>query len=318
MPLMWVVWWAVVAATGICTLAGFAGRFGWPVELAAHFRLHYALILAVALIPTLFCSTPIPTMVAGSLLLINLATILPLARKPRVHSTTNRPTLRLLHVNVLVSNLHHAAVERLIKDQQPDVVLLQEINPRWMDALRGLRSAYPHGTAVVLSNEYGLALLSRMPLETVEAVQVIHGGLPSIVARLSLGGRRVTLIGTHPHAPTTRLKTRLRDRHLLALADRVRQLTGPVIVFGDFNTTSWSWIFRRLVRDGRLRDSRQGFGIQPTWPTAWWPLLRVPIDHCLVSRDVLVLNRLVGPAVGSDHLPIVIECSLERAADGQG
>ena len=315
---MWTVWTAVVAITGACTLVGFAGRLGWPIELASHFRLHYALILAVALIPALVSSAPIPAEVVGGLLLINLATILPLYRQPRIRPAVDSPTLRLLHINVLVSNRHHAAVEQLIREQQPDVVLLQEINQRWMDALRGLQAAYPHGAAVVLSNEYGLALLSRLPLEQADAAQFIAGGLPSIIARLSLGGRRVTLIGTHPHAPTTRWKTRLRDRHLLGLADYVRRLAGPVIVFGDFNTTSWSWIFHRLARDGLLRDSRQGFGLQPTWPTEWVPLLRVPIDHCLVSRDVLVLNRRVGPAIGSDHLPILIECSLERSTDGAG
>ena len=317
MPLMWIAWATVVAVTGLCTLAGFAGRFGWPIELAAHFRAQYALILTIALAPALFTSPPIPVFVVGSLLLINLATILPLYRKPRSQPAADSPTLRLLHANILVSNRNHAAIERLIRDQQPDIVLLEEINQRWMDALRGLQPAYPHGAAVVLSNEYGLALFSRLPLEHVEAVQIIPGGLPSIVARLSVAGRQVTLFGTHPHAPTNRLKTSLRDRHLLALIDYVRGLTGPVIVFGDFNTTSWSWVFQRLVREGRLRDSRQGFGVQPTWPTEWLPLFRVPIDHCLVSRDVLVLNRRVGPSVGSDHLPILIECSLERSFDSR-
>jgi hypothetical protein len=38
-----------------------------------------------------------------------------------------------------------------------------------------------------------------------------------------------------------------------------------------------------------------------------WPVLRIPIDHCLVSPDIGVLTMRTGRHIGSDHLPIIID-----------
>ena len=35
--------------------------------------------------------------------------------------------------------------------------------------------------------------------------------------------------------------------------------------------------------------------------------MRITIDHALVSREVQVHDRHVGPSIGSDHFPIVID-----------
>ena len=58
-----------------------------------------------------------------------------------------------------------------------------------------------------------------------------------------------------------------------------------------------------------MRDARRGFRIQPSWPNFIWPL-RIPIDHTLVSRDVHIVDRGLGPSVGSDHLPVVMDFEI--------
>ena len=78
---------------------------------------------------------------------------------------------------------------------------------------------------------------------------------------------------------------------------------------GDLNTTSWSPFFSDLIEESGLRDSRKGFGIQTTWPDGLF-LLRIPIDHCLVSKDISVLDRRVGPSIGSDHFPVTVDLVL--------
>jgi endonuclease/exonuclease/phosphatase (EEP) superfamily protein YafD len=83
-----------------------------------------------------------------------------------------------------------------------------------------------------------------------------------------------------------------------------------LIVAGDFNTSSWNPAFKRLVEDTGLRDSRRGFGMQNSW-NADFLFLRTTIDHCLVSPKVKVLNRRVGPDIGSDHFPILLDLRVE-------
>ncbi len=53
---------------------------------------------------------------------------------------------------------------------------------------------------------------------------------------------------------------------------------------------------------------------QWSWPASFW-LLAIPIDHALVSEDVRVLDRRMGPSIGSDHLPIVLDIALPANLD---
>jgi endonuclease/exonuclease/phosphatase (EEP) superfamily protein YafD len=58
-------------------------------------------------------------------------------------------------------------------------------------------------------------------------------------------------------------------------------------------------------------DSAQGHGVQPTWPN-FNPLLWIPLDHVLHSTCLAVRDRIIGPDVGSDHYPVIVDFSLRQ------
>lgn len=70
--------------------------------------------------------------------------------------------------------------------------------------------------------------------------------------------------------------------------------------------------FRRLLARSGLIDTLRGRGYQPTWPGHFVPLW-IPLDHCLVSPDLTVLDRRVGPHVGSDHRPVIVDLAFPIA-----
>jgi endonuclease/exonuclease/phosphatase (EEP) superfamily protein YafD len=78
------------------------------------------------------------------------------------------------------------------------------------------------------------------------------------------------------------------------------------VVAGDLNMSPWSPFFRRFMKKSGLKDSEDSFGFQPTWPT-YQPILYLPLDHVLVSRDIAIVDRRIGAKVGSDHLPVVVD-----------
>lgn len=86
------------------------------------------------------------------------------------------------------------------------------------------------------------------------------------------------------------------------------------MVLGDLNVTPWSHVFRDLLKRTGLIDSAQGWGIQPTWPSGA-VLLRIPIDHCLHSPDVAIVNREIGENVGSDHFPVIVDFFIRATPD---
>ena len=64
-----------------------------------------------------------------------------------------------------------------------------------------------------------------------------------------------------------------------------------------------------LVGTTGLCDTRAGFGYQGSFPASS-AILRIPIDHVLVSCEVGVRARRIGPDVGSDHLPVIVDLAF--------
>ena len=297
----------VVALASVATVMGYVARRAWLCELASHFRVQYAWVLLAGATWLAVNARRSTALVTVGFALANLSTIAPLCLPRRARRS--RRTFRVLLANVCFSNHAYESVRQFIRETNPDVVLLEEINRAWLAALKGLAAEYPSSRAIERRGGFGIALFSRLPCERIDVVRFGKVPIPSLVGRFLLDGQRLTVIGTHPWSPVSPEYTRLRNQHLEGLAMYVAEQPVPLIVLGDLNITSWSPVFQDLLRLGNLQDSRVGFGVQPTWPTAV-PLARIPIDHCLVSSDVVVHRRSVGPPVGSDHYPIVVDVSL--------
>lgn len=113
----------------------------------------------------------------------------------------------------------------------------------------------------------------------------------------------------HPSKATGEIYFAERNRQLAAIGDYVAGLKTPTILVGDMNVTMWSPYYRDLVNKGQLNNVRAGFGILPTWPI-FQPLLSIPIDHCLVTKDFQVLETRKGRKIGSDHFPLITDIAI--------
>jgi endonuclease/exonuclease/phosphatase family metal-dependent hydrolase len=132
-------------------------------------------------------------------------------------------------------------------------------------------------------------------------------------AEVELAGRPLRIWLVHPPNPLSRLGRARGGDEINALAERIGSSDGDRLVFGDMNRTDGSPYFGDFLRKTGLRDSRLGFGRQASWP-AWSPY-KIAIDHAFVSTDLAVTSRRLGPAIGSDHLPLVIELAPAASFD---
>lgn len=322
---------AALACLG--SLMGALARVGWPFELASHFRVQYTWVLLVSAgLLWLVGDGDLSTVAwVGAAALVNLVMTVPLriaapkrsllstsrggiVRDPVPRDRTGEQTSRMLFANVLWSNRSYAMVRRLIHETQPDFMIFSEVTKGLLESLRDLRAEYTLSKAVLRRGGFGILLVSRVPVEHAEAVRIGRVGLPSLIARLELQGHQLTVIGTHPLSPMTPRRLRMRNQQLEQVAEFVRQRSGPLMLVGDLNTTSWSPVFQDVLRATQLRDSRVGFGLQPSWPVSL-PFLRIPIDHCLVSPEIVVRRRRLGPPIGSDHYPVLVDFSIKTGSD---
>ena len=231
------------------------------------------------------------------------------------------------NIRVLVFNIHAGKdaggidnlerVAGLIRDTDADLVLLQEVDRRtrrsdgvdhfaWLRDHAGLHGAY--GKSLDFQDgEYGIAILSRWPVETLEVAplrvdppQERAGGSiePRVALVVSTNG--TTVINTHLDASPADTYRLQEVATLAQLAERYR---GALILGGDLNSTPDSPVHRYLRAQG-LRDAwfDCGSGQELTYPAAT-PVKR--IDYLLLSSSFQCTSARVLESSASDHRPVL-------------
>jgi endonuclease/exonuclease/phosphatase (EEP) superfamily protein YafD len=229
----------------------------------------------------------------------------------------NAASIRILQFNTWLRNQQDQEVLSFVEAEQPDVASLQETT----ESLRAAVSSSMANRYRILSAGSELLLLRRdaQPIQMRDWSRHILPGGEAIEVQLVVKGRGMTLLSLHAMAPVGFAKAAIRDAQFEWVARWCRRTSEPRIILGDLNATPWSHSFSRLLRDGELIDSTQGFGVQPTWRTSYgpfggvlaWPL-RIPIDHCLHSPEFVAVAREIGPACGSNHYPLLVTLGFTK------
>jgi endonuclease/exonuclease/phosphatase (EEP) superfamily protein YafD len=290
------------------TIAGFVASWWWAFDLSCHFRVQYAVVCACIVVATLILHRGKLAAAAGMLLIINLYLIVPFYF-PSPPNDSGANQLRIMMLNVNSSNREFARVRNLIEQESPDVVVIVELNKEWQRELEKIGTEYAFSECHPRTDNFGIALYSRRRVSKVALLEIGRQQLPAIRASLAVDDHEIVLYGVHVLPPVSQKAAAARNQQLREIGDLIRQEPGHVVMAGDLNCTSWSPHFGQLVDSTGLRDSRLGRGIQATWPT-FMPWMLIPIDHCLVSHDVQVVDRHVTEPFGSDHLGIVVDVCL--------
>ena len=296
-------------AVAVSVVLSFTGFLGYPFELFSHFQLHY--LIALSLIGVFFGMLKKWKLMAicfifGLAPALRLAPLyIPNSTGLHEKSSADTESWRLMILNVNTQHGDSDLVLQQIKKEDPDVIVLIEISAKWVYDLEELETRYPFTLLEPSYNNFGIGIYSRQPLLEPQVRRIGEAQLASLFAEIELGDQTLTLVATHPLPPIGSERTRLRNDQLRKLAKEVPQ-EGAVIVCGDLNTTRWSPIFGELRRTSGLNDSERGFGWQPTWPEDKW-LFRIPIDHCLHSDSVHIMDRRIGSNVDSDHRPVIVD-----------
>jgi len=79
------------------------------------------------------------------------------------------------------------------------------------------------------------------------------------------------------------------------------------------NATLWSPAYGDFIERSGLCSARAGFGRLATWRSdRYLEGLWLDLDHVLVGAGIEVQGLWRGPALGSDHLPLVARLALLR------
>ncbi len=295
--------------TALASGLSFFGSLWWPLDLAANFRPHFAvslLFMGIVLILAARRRLGVGVLLVG---VVNAATVVPLFVAPAGGGEPLGATLTVLSFNVNGNNDRYTEVIDYIRAEDPDVVFVHEATFLWEDAFAA--ADLPYRVEPGRQEPLDFGTLALVP----ESAEFRTFGFATTAPRavevvMQVGGVGVRLLGTHPLSPSTEERASLRDAQLGFARDWSAESGGRRIVAGDLNATPWSLPFRRLVSGGSLINSQRGYGLELTFPSGSSPLVQVPIDHVLHSDGFRVIDRRLGPAIGSDHLPVVVDLAL--------
>jgi endonuclease/exonuclease/phosphatase (EEP) superfamily protein YafD len=191
-----------------------------------------------------------------------------------------------------------------------DVVAIQEGNVAFLETLDAMRATYPYQAFAPPREQwnkltFGTAILSRWPMLSsteFEAPEGLVRGPHEAV--LDWNGVPLKVRNAHPMRPGKAWRNELRFAVLETLKTLV--WSGPAVLCGDLNMTSQSPQFTALTGATGLKDSRQGFGRQPSFfLKTRLGEFGMPIDHILVSDAFHVVERRTFDIPRSDHDGVV-------------
>ena len=227
--------------------------------------------------------------------------------------STQQPPPQL---RILTYNVHHCQgtdgkfdynrIAKIINDLRPDVVALQEVDRKTnrssgvdqaavLAELTGLHHAF--GRAIDFdSGQYGLAILSRLPISDVSntPLQSLAGSEPRIALSVRVepcsGIPDLTFIDTHLCHLNNQTRS-MQTKQLNEFADPDGNM--PVILAGDFNARPGSQPMNVLL------DSN--------WLDAVAPQSR--IDYVLLRKKdpwEIIEVRIIDEPIASDHNPVIV------------
>ena len=219
--------------------------------------------------------------------------------------------LTFLSANVNTANTHYSEFIDSVNEVTPDVILVLEVNKRWIDELRVLEKDYSYNKYFPREDNFGIALFSKHPFSNERFISLSTRSGPAIITDIQYADKSISLLGLHTLPPTSPLLFRHRN---IQIENAVKVLetrqTETKIIMGDLNSTPFSKGIKPIV-DAGYRSGTAGF--MPTWPKLY-SLALIQIDHifCKTTNESIRLSKDIKriDIKGSDHFGVYAELKL--------
>jgi endonuclease/exonuclease/phosphatase (EEP) superfamily protein YafD len=295
--------WLMALGALAAALLAQGGRVSQRLDVLTHFAPVYVIlgVLALALATLAPRGGRVPLLATALVAVAASAALMApelLTRDADGPAPAGPGRLKLVQFNAWGGNRTPQRAAEWIADQEPDIVVLEEPGKvRDLLIARGFHATCKGCGVIVLSRT---APIAERPRE--------DGTRYLASATYERPEGDFIVVGVHRFWPVRFARDRAQTAALKAyLATLPKQ---RLILAGDFNSTPWSFARRREDVDlGLIRRTRA----LPTWPAAKLshnrlpaPFPYLPIDHVYAGPGWATVKVERGPALGSDHYPVVV------------
>ncbi|MGV3639973.1 MAG: endonuclease/exonuclease/phosphatase family protein [Adhaeribacter sp.] len=296
----------------------------WWIRILDFPRLQVAFFSSVVLVLYLYYFPPDSGRGIGFVVLLALAlvneivyiykfTILYPKQALPSEKSNPRDTFSFMISNVRMSNKRYSRFLKVVRDTDPDILLINEPDHNWARELACLDDTYPYCIKCPLDNTYGMMFFSKFKILEKEIRFLVEKGIPSFYAIMEFpSGKKFDFFTVHPQPPHLNKDTDTREAELLQVGKMVRKTSYASVVAGDLNDVAWSHTTNLFRKISGLLDPRIGRGFFNTY-NALVPFFRYSLDHIFYDPAYRLLRMERLPKFGSDHFPILVQLSYEPA-----
>ena len=235
----------------------------------------------------------------------------------------NAALLRVMTYNAGEGGTDPEVVGGFVNRERPDVLIVNE----WPAAVSELGPRLANGW--LAAEHQSTVVFSRYPIKSIKKLGPDRfrkpWRAPALRCELATPSGTIYVVGLHLDTPRegleairgslssagTEMEQMTADRQSESemASQLAAELSGPVVVAGDFNMPVDSALYQRYWSRWQNAFSIGGLGYGQTKFTRFFG---VRIDHVLASREWQVLSARVGPNLGGDHRPVLVDLQLRQ------
>ena len=231
------------------------------------------------------------------------------ALRSRIKAPKN--SFSIMISNVRMSNKRYDRFLKVVRENDPDILLINEPDKKWSQEIAILDEVYPYCIKCPLENTYGMMFFSKFKIVEKEIRYLVEEGIPSFYSIIELPtGKKFDFFTVHPQPPHLHKDTDTREAELLLVAKEAKKTPYASIVAGDLNDVAWSYTTSLFKKMSGLLDPRIGRGFFNTY-NAQIPFFRYSLDHIFYDPSFRLIRMKRLSKFGSDHFPILIRLNYE-------
>lgn len=304
----------------VLTLISFSPFQSQSFDIFDHLRLHYFICAGFAFLVFLWLKKPVWLWVALLVLFSNGFILYSSFSETLAQSgkSQNTKSIKLLNFNTYYKNKDARKFIDYVNEEKPDVIVLEEFRGITLETVSSLRSQYPYSGPYdeITKRPNYIYIFSKLPFElkTFKHREIGDKNPPIVHVELKADETKIDLIALHLYMP---FNAQIKSEALEWLSNYLTSLKNPILLVGDFNLTPWSDALLKFSQQNKLKK----FGLfERSWPSKnadiYFPFAHLLIDHVFTRDSDLWKIRKhrfeAGPSIGSDHLPMLSEISLEK------
>lgn len=285
-------------------------------DIFSHFKVQYFYISFFFLFSFIYLAFFNKRFIAGVVLSLFVPCMNYFSIAPFVEKLPIAPKGKVLKVglfNVYTGNKRVQLLLDEIYDNDPDIIILQEVNKTWLNYIQGLKNKYPYFMEHPREDNFGIALYSKTPMKDAEVEFWGDYSVPVITAKV--GDIKIYCVHTLPPVNLEYLNAR---NKMLQKIGRILKSASTnsenVIVAGDFNTTIFSKAYNftnPLLNSYPIYDAIEYLPkYNGSWNAYHPPFFRITLEHILSTQDIVPAKVYFEKRFGSDHLPVFAELNI--------